>query len=97
MAQDKTLSDATPPRRRKPAPFINQKRSEDRVPNAAIDLPGTYQDAASAAKAQFTLGAGTYRVVQVKTPWRTLKAVRQPVLLVVDDGAPEPAEEATPE
>ena len=88
--QETTLSDATPQRRRKPAPFVNQARAPD---GSIRDLPRTYPDAASAAKGQFTLGAGTYRVVQVKTDWRTLKAVPQPVMLVVDDGAPTPAGE----
>ena len=94
MAQDKTLSDATPPRRRKPAPFINQAKLAD---GSIRDLPETYPDAAAAAKAHYRLGAGMYRVCQVKGKWLTFKAIPQPDLIVVDDGAPEPAEEATPE
>ena len=94
MPKPEKLSDATPPRKRKPAPFINQAKLAS---GGVVDVAQTYPDAASAAKGQFTLGAGTYRVVQVKTDWRTLKAIPQPVLFVVDDGAPEPAEEATPE
>ena len=94
MAQKKTLTDATPPHRRKPAPFINQAKLAD---GSIRDLPETYPDAAAAAKAHYRLGAGMYRVCQVKGKWLTFKAIPQPDLIVVDDGAPEPAEEATPE
>ena len=88
MARKQTLTDATPTRRRTPAPFINQTRAED---GCIRDLPKTYPDAATTEKDQFTLGAGTYRVVQVKTPWRTLREATT-LIVAADTAAPKPAD-----
>lgn len=64
-------------RKRRPAPFINEKR----VGNQIADMDGEYEDAETAYKGQAKHGAGEYRVVQVKRPWELLEEVQPPVVL----------------
>jgi len=93
MSKQEKLSDAKPKSKRKPAPFINQQRAAD---GTICDLPDTFTDTISAEKFQYKLGAGSFRAIQIKGKWRTFKAVEQPMLFILDDGAPEktkPAED----